>query len=306
MPICVPDSLPAAFTLQQENIFVMTEKRAKSQDIRPLEIVILNLMPKKIETETQLLRVLGNTPIQVNVELLQMSTHQSKNTPSEHLFKFYKFFGDIKNNCYDGLIITGAPVEQMPFEDVDYWGELCEILDWSRTHVYSTFSICWGAQAALYHFYGVPKHPLPHKMFGLFWHDTLAPNHPLLRGFDERFLVPQSRHTEIRREDIERVPELEILVESPESGVCIVASRGGRQFFITGHGEYDPLTLAAEYRRDADAGLSIDLPKNYFPGDDPSQAPPHLWRAHGHLLYANWLNYFVYQATPFDLRELEK
>jgi len=304
MPICIPNDLPAVKVLEGENIFVMPENRARQQDIRPLSIIILNLMPKKIDTETQLLRLLGNSPLQVEIELMQTATHTSKNTPSEHLLKFYKTFDDVRDERFDGMIITGAPVEQMPFEQVDYWPELCEIMEWSRTHVYSVFHICWGAQAGLYYHYGINKYPLPQKMFGLFEHRILDPNHPLVRGFDEVFLAPHSRHTEVRAEDIEAVPELELLSVSDVAGVYIAASRDGRQFFVTGHSEYDRNTLAAEYFRDLSQGLPIEQPVNYFPNGDTDAQVPHRWRSHAHLLYANWLNYFVYQQTPYDLKDL--
>ncbi|MBC8546634.1 homoserine O-succinyltransferase [Clostridiaceae bacterium NSJ-31] len=304
MPINIPDTLPASRILEQENIFVMNEDRAAHQDIRPLRIAILNLMPKKIETETQLLRLLSNTPLQVDVELLLTATHASRNTPAEHLLKFYKTFADVKDDRFDGLIITGAPVEQMDFEEVDYWPELCSIMEWSKTHVYSTFHICWGAQAGLYYHYGIPKIPLPEKMFGIFSHYNLSPSHKLMRGFDEVFVAPHSRHTGIRQEDILADAQLELLSYSDQAGPYLIASRDNRQIFVTGHSEYDRDTLAGEYRRDVDKGLSIQLPRNYFPQDDPARAVPHLWRSHAHLLYSNWLNYFVYQDTPFDLSEL--
>lgn len=304
MPIKIPDSLPASRILENENIFVMTEHRALHQDIRPLRIVILNLMPKKIETETQLLRLLGNSPIQVDIELLQTESYTSKNTPSEHLFKFYKVFDDIKDQRFDGMIITGAPVEQMPFEDVDYWDELCKIMEWSKTNVYSTLHICWGAQAGLYYYYGIQKYPLSEKMFGIFQHRLLLENHPITRGFDERFYVPHSRHTTVRQEDIAKIPELEILASSDKAGVYMVGSKDGRQFFITGHSEYDRETLAAEYFRDLQRSLPINMPENYFPSDDSEQQPLYTWRSHANLLFCNWLNYYVYQATPYDLDKL--
>lgn len=300
MPINIPDSLPASRVLEQENIFVMNEARAAHQDIRPLRIAILNLMPKKVETETQLLRLLSNSPLQVDIELLQTASHASKNTPTEHLLKFYKTFDDIKTQRFDGLIITGAPVEQLEFEDVDYWPELCRIMEWSKTNVYSTFHICWGAQAGLHYHYGIGKHPLGEKMFGIFEHHNLAPNHKLMRGFDEVFSAPHSRHTGIAQEDILAEPRLELLSYSDIAGTYLVASRDDRQIFVTGHSEYDRNTLAAEYHRDADKGLSIRVPACYFPNDDPQRAVPHRWRSHAHLLYSNWLNYFVYQSTPFE------
>ncbi|MCQ4949689.1 homoserine O-acetyltransferase MetA [Bittarella massiliensis (ex Durand et al. 2017)] len=306
MPINIPASLPAAETLISENIFIMTQERAVSQDIRPLRIAILNLMPKKIETETQLLRVLSNSPIQVDVELVQTVTHVSKNTPGGHLLKFYKSFDDIRDERFDGMIITGAPVEQLPFEEVDYWEELCEMMEWSKSHVYSTFHICWGAQAGLYYHYGIDKVPLAQKQFGLFHHRVLRPEHPLLTGFDECFLAPHSRHTGLRREDILARPELELLTDSEEAGVHIIASKNGRQFFVTGHSEYDRYTLRGEYLRDRGAGLPTAPPCNYFAGDDPAGEVPFVWRSHGSLLYTNWLNYFVYQRTPYHLEELRQ
>lgn len=304
MPICVPNSLPAAKVLEAENIFVMHEDRARTQDIRPLRIVILNLMPKKIETETQLLRVLGNTPLQVDIELLQTATHTSKNTPQKHLLKFYKTFDEIRDERFDGMIITGAPVEQLQFEEVLYWQELCEIMEWTSTHVFSTFYICWGAQASLYYHYGIPKYPLDHKLFGIFPHRLLVENHPLLRGFDEVFLAPQSRHTEVRRKDILKNEELQLLTWSETAGAHIVASRDMRRIFVTGHSEYDRMTLAEEYFRDRDRGLAIESPVNYFPGNDSTKQPAFNWRSHGNLLFANWINHIVYQETPYDLSEL--
>ncbi len=306
MPINIPATLPANSVLQRENIFVMDEERAVHQDIRPLKIAILNLMPKKIETETQLLRLLSNTPLQIDLELLQMASHVSKNTSDDHLFKYYKTLDDVRNERFDGLIITGAPVEQMPFEEVDYWPELCEVFEWSKTNVYSTFHICWGAQAGLYYHYGIPKHDLASKMFGVFPHIALQPFHQLLRGFDEVFFVPHSRHTEVREEDILLCPELEILTKSHISGVHIVADRSGRRFFVTGHSEYDRGTLAAEYFRDLDKGLPIHIPYNYFEGDDPDNPPRFTWRSHANLLFVNWLNYFVYQQTPYRLEEMDR
>ena len=306
MPINIPDTLPANSALRRENIFVMNEERASHQDIRPLKIAILNLMPKKIETETQLLRVLSNTPLQIDIELLQTGSHVSRNTSESHLCRFYRTLDDVRDQRFDGLIITGAPVEQMPFEEVDYWPELCEIMEWSRTHVYSTFHICWGAQAGLYYHYGIQKYDLPAKMFGIFPHEILQPFHPLVRGFDEVFYVPHSRHTEVREEDILACPQLELLTRSPIAGVHIVASRDGRQFFVTGHSEYDRGTLAAEYFRDLDKGLPIQVPYHYFPGDNPEEEPQFIWRGHANLLYVNWLNYFVYQQTPYNLEEMER
>ncbi len=306
MPIKVQDQLPAIETLQHENIFVMTEDRAYHQDIRPLQIILLNLMPRKIATELQFLRLLGNSPLQVDVTLLHPRTYTSKNTPEEHLIKFYSTFDDIKGQKFDGLIITGAPVEQMEFEEVDYWDELTAIMDWADANVYSTLFICWGAQAGLYHHYGIPKYPLEKKIFGVFPHQITKKNVSLLRGFDDEFYVPQSRHTEVRREDIEKAPGLEMLAESPEAGVYIVKSVDDQRIFITGHSEYDSTTLQYEYERDRDKGLAIEVPKNYYPGDDPTQLPLVRWRSHASLLFSNWLNYYVYQETPYDLSELER
>jgi homoserine O-succinyltransferase len=304
MPVKIPETLPAKAILENENIFVMGENRAQHQDIRPLKIVILNLMPTKIDTETQLLRLLGNSPLQVDITLLHMSSHESKNTSQEHLLEHYVSFEEIRDDKFDGLIITGAPVEQLPFEEVDYWQDLQEILDWKETHVYSTFHVCWGAQAGLYHHYGIPKYPLEGKMFGVFPHRVLEKHEKLMRGFDDEFLAPHSRHTEIRREDIEKVPDLKILAESDDAGIYIVGSRDGRQVYITGHSEYDPLTLKREYDRDVAKGLPITVPRNYFPQDDPRQEPHVLWRGHANLLYSNWLNYYVYQSTPYDIRNI--
>ncbi len=305
MPIKIPDTLPAKETLTNENIFVMDEQRALHQDIRPLRIAILNLMPTKITTETQLLRLISNTPIQIEIELLHPKTHISKNTPLEHLTKFYKTFDEVKDEKFDGLIITGAPVEQMEFEEVNYWNELTKIMDWSLTNVYSTFHICWGAQAALYYHYGIKKYPLKEKMFGIFEHRICKPNTMLLRGFDERFYAPHSRHTEIRREDIEKVQEIDILSDSEQAGIYIMKTDGGRQVFVTGHSEYDRFTLKEEYERDVTKGLDIKVPVNYFPDDDPKKEPIVNWRGHANLLFSNWLNYYVYQETPFDLNELK-
>ena len=301
MPIKIPNNLPAAEVLHQENIFIMQEDRAVSQDIRPLQILLLNLMPKKIQTETQLSRLLGNTPLQIELELIVTKSHQSTNTPAEHLQAFYKTFDDVKHRTFDGMIITGAPVENMPFEEVDYWQELCEIMEWTKSHVHSTFHICWGAQAGLYYHYGIQKQPLPEKMFGIFPHIVEYRNSILFRGFDDTFYVPHSRHTTVAREDIEAVPELRILSSSEEAGVYAVFTKGGRQIFIMGHSEYDADTLNQEYVRDVNAGKPIKIPKNYFPNDDPSQPPRVIWRAHANLLYSNWLNYFVYQTTPYDI-----
>ena len=304
MPIMIPNGLPAAATLAEENIFVMNETRAVTQDIRPLQILVLNLMPTKIATETQLSRLLGNTPLQVELELIHTDSHESKNTSREHLLKFYQTFEDVKDRWFDGLIITGAPVEQMPFEQVEYWPELCRIMEWSRTHVHSTFHICWGAQAALYYHYGIQKQPLERKLFGVFPHRSEYRESMLLRGFDDTFMVPHSRHTTVKREDIEAVPSLQILASSDEAGVCIVRNRQGRQFFMMGHSEYDARTLENEYLRDVKAGKPIDVPKNYYPGDDPSKDPIVSWRGHANLLYSNWLNYFVYQTTPYDVTQV--
>lgn len=304
MPIKIPNGLPAENVLLRENIFVMKETRAVTQDVRPLKILLLNLMPKKIETETQLSRLLGNTPLQVELTLIHTKTHESQNVSREHLLAFYKTFDDVRDENFDGMVITGAPVEHMPFEEVSYWAELCEIMEWTKTHVHSTFHICWGAQAGLYYHYGINKQPLPHKLFGLFEHKLDYRNSMLFRGFDDVFTVPHSRHTTVRREDIERVAALKILASSEEAGVYAVSAKQGRQIFITGHSEYDALSLDAEYRRDKDKGLPIDLPKNYYPCDDPQRPPVVNWRSCANLLYSNWLNYFVYQTTPYDLRDL--
>ena len=304
MPVKIPDTLPATSILESENIFVMAERLALQQDIRPLRIAILNLMPTKINTETQLLRLLGNSPLQVEIDLVHMESHESRNTPAEHLLEHYRTFADIKANTYDGLIITGAPVEIMPFEEVDYWEELKVIMDWARLHVFSTFYICWGAQAGLHHYYGIPKYPLAEKMFGVYPHHLNLANERLARGFDDVFFAPHSRHTEVRREDILAVPELVLLSESPQAGVYIVLSKDRRHVFVTGHSEYDPCTLRDEYARDVAKHLPIAVPGNYFPGDDPAQPPLVRWRGHANLLYSNWLNYYVYQQTPFDLSKL--
>ena len=301
MPIQIPNDLPAASTLLQENIFVMTQQRAESQQIRPLEIVLLNLMPTKIATETQLSRLLGNTPLQVNLELMHMSSHKSKNVSQEHLLAFYKSFDELKHRKFDGMVITGAPVEQMDFEDVDYWPELCRIMEWSKTNVHSTFHICWGAQAGLYYHYGVPKYPLEKKLFGVFEHEADYKRAILLRGFDDVFWAPHSRHTTISRDDVEKVPGLKILASSREAGVYAVMSKGGKQIFVTGHSEYDPETLNNEYVRDKNQGLEIQVPQNYFPEDDDTKTPIVRWRGHANLLFSNWLNYFVYQTTPYDI-----
>jgi homoserine O-succinyltransferase/O-acetyltransferase len=307
MPVKIPATLPARATLERENIFIMDEERAARQDIRPLRVAILNLMPTKVTTETQLLRLLSNSALQVEVTLLHTATYESKNTNADHLLNHYLAFNDIRKEKFDGLIITGAPVEQMPFEEVEYWDELTHILDWAETNVESTFHICWGAQAGLYHRYGIPKYDLPQKMFGVYEHRILSSAvgaAPLLRGFDDIFLAPHSRHTEIRRKDIEEVNELQILAESDDAGVYIVGSKDGRRLFITGHSEYDPLTLKAEYDRDVSKGLPIHVPMNYYPNDDPRQEPTVRWRGHANLLYSNWLNYYVYQVTPYDLNQI--
>lgn len=304
MPVRIPDNLPAARQLEEENIFVMTKDRAFHQDIRELRIAVLNLMPTKMVTETQLLRLIGNTPLQTDIRFIRMATHESVNTPTEHLDAFYEPLDEILEERFDGLVITGAPVENIPFEDVDYWPELVRLMDWSATHVWSTLHICWGAQAGLYHHYGIPKQALPEKMFGLFHHRTLDLKEPLLRGFDEEFLAPHSRNTEVRAEDIEATPDLKLLAVSDRAGVYLAISRDERRVFVTGHPEYDRLTLKAEYDRDIAKGLAIRPPANYFPGDDPTREPLMTWRSHAHLLYANWLNYCVYQGTPYDLATL--
>ena len=304
MPIRIPENLPAYETLERENIFVMSTDRAEHQDIRPLRVLILNLMPKKIETETQLMRLLSNSAIQVDVELLQVE-HISRNTSLTHMDMFYKTFSEVSGQYYDGMIITGAPVEQMEFEQVDYWDELCRIMDWTRKHVYSTIYTCWAAMAGLYHHFGVPKYRLDHKLFGVFPHYTEG-NAPLLRGFDDVFPVPHSRHSEIHREDIEKVQELEVLSYSPLAGVYIVANRNGREFYLTGHNEYERFTLKNEYLRDLEKGLPIDVPFGYFPGGNPNCEPKFTWRCHANLMYSNWLNYCVYQQTPFHPEELEQ
>lgn len=301
MPIKIPDGLPAQSVLENEHIFVMTEYRALHQDIRPLQIGVLNLMPTKITTETQILRCLSNTPLQIEVEFIGTSTYTGKNTPQEHLFEFYKTFDDIKDRNFDGFIITGAPVELMEFEEVDYWDELCEIMDWTTTHVHSTLHICWGAQAGLYHHYGIPKHVLPKKMSGVFQHKLLTPKSRLFHGFDDVFNVPHSRNTETRAEDILKNPDLRLMAVSDEAGVYAVGDENGSRFFITGHSEYDPDTLDSEYRRDLAKGISPEIPKHYYPDDNPDNAPVLSWRAHSTLLFTNWLNYFVYQTTPFDI-----
>ena len=305
MPVKIPAGLPAIEILSQENIFVMDSTRADTQDIRPLSIAILNLMPTKKATETQLMRLLGNTPLQVNITLLRTASYESRNTESEYLQTFYRTFDTIKNTQFDGLIVTGAPVEQMSFEDVAYWSELTEVMDWAKENVFSSFYICWAAQAALYRFYGIPKHPLEHKLFGVFPHVPLNPRHKLLRGFDDVFYVPHSRHTEVRRSDIEREPRLELLAASDTAGFYLAASTDGRSVFATGHSEYDPRTLETEYLRDQSAGLPIKPPENYYPDNDLTQPPRVSWRAHGNQLFGNWLNYFVYQETPFDVNRIK-
>ena len=305
MPIKIPNRLPATTTLLEENIFVMTETRAITQDIRPLRVLMLNLMPQKIVTETQIARLIGNTPLQVELELLQTATHKATHTSGDHMLAFYKTFDQIKDKRYDGMIITGAPVEQLPFEEVDYWPELCEIMEWSKTHVTSTFHICWGAQAGLYYHYGVPKYPLDKKLFGVYKHSLDYKRSILFRGFDDTFSVPHSRHTTCKREDIEKVPEIRILASSPEAGVFACMTERGRQVFITGHSEYDADTLKKEYLRDKNAGLPIELPKNYFPDDDETREPVVTWRSCANLLYSNWLNYLVYQTTPYNIEEIQ-
>lgn len=304
MPIKIPVGLPAGATLEGENIFVMNEFRAEHQDIRPLKIAALNLMPTKITTETQLIRLLSNSSLQIEFTLLQTATHRSTHTSAEHMAAFYKNFDDIRSQNFDGLIITGAPVENLDFDEVNYWDELCEIMEWSRNHVFSTLHICWAAQAGLNFHYGIPKYPLRKKLFGVFEHYALLPNHPIVRGFDEYFLAPHSRHTEVRESDIAEVPELEVVAKSDLAGAYIIAARDSRMLFVTGHSEYDYDTLANEYFRDKAKGLDIDLPYNYFPGDNPSVKPPNVWRGHANLLFSNWLNYFVYQNTPYNLEEL--
>ncbi|HBG57681.1 homoserine O-acetyltransferase MetA [Proteiniphilum sp. UBA1028] len=307
MPVNLPDKLPAIEMLKKENIFVMDDFRASTQDIRPLKILILNLMPLKITTETDLIRLLSNSPLQVEVEFLGLSTHTPKNTPIEHLMSFYTKFSRIRNTYYDGMIITGAPVEMLPFEEVKYWNELTHILDWARTHVTSTFYICWAAQAALYHFYGINKYPLEKKLFGVFKHTINDPSFSLFRGFDDEFYAPHSRHTTILSEEVRQQPGLTILSESDQAGLYIACSRGGREFYVTGHSEYSPLTLHNEYVRDMEKGMdSVSIPLNYYRDNDPRQPPLVQWRSHANLLYINWLNYFVYQATPFNIREIKQ
>ena len=305
MPIKIPNELPATKVLTEENIFVMTQTRAITQDIRPLKILLLNLMPKKIDTETQLARLLGNTPLQVELELIHTKSHESKNTSTQHLLAFYKTFDDVADQTFDGMIITGAPVELMEFEEVEYWDELCEIMEWSKTHVTSTFHICWGAQAGLYYHFGIKKHKLDKKLFGVFPHTLDKKTAILFRGFDDEFMVPHSRHTTVYRQDVEAVKELKILASSKEAGIYAAMTDNGKQIFITGHSEYDARTLEAEYLRDKEAGLDIDVPQNYYPNDDPSLAPKVTWRSGANLIYSNGLNYFVYQTTPYDLKQIK-
>lgn len=304
MPIRIDNELPAKQKLEIENIFVMSNLRADTQDIRPLKIIILNLMPTKLETETQLLRLLSNSPLQLDVEFLQVATHKAKNVSKSHMDKFYKTFDEVKESKYDGMIITGAPVEQMEFEEVDYWDELCKIMDWSKTNVYSTFHICWGAQAALYYHYGIKKYKTPKKIFGIFPHTCLDDTHPLMRGLDDVYYVPHSRHTEIKMSDIAQVKDLQIISYSEEAGVHIVSDMECRNFFVTGHSEYDRDTLAKEYFRDLSKGLDIDMPVNYFPNNDTNLVPKMTWKGTANLIFNNWLNYFVYQKTPYDLSTL--
>jgi homoserine O-succinyltransferase len=305
MPLTLPDKLPAIDLLKQENIFVMDNTRATSQDIRPLHIAVLNLMPLKITTETDLIRLLSNSPLQIELSFMKVKSHTSKNTPVEHMQAFYTDFEEMRHHKYDGFIITGAPVEHLDFEEVGYWEEMTEIFEWARHNVTSTLYICWAAQAGLYHHYGIPKYPLDKKMFGVFKHRVSNPELPIFRGFDDEFFIPHSRHTEVRREDIERNPELDILADSQESGVYMVMARGGREIFLTGHSEYSPLTLDTEYKRDLAKGLPIEMPKHYYRDDDPSQSPVVTWRGHANLLFNNWLNYYVYQATPYRLEDIK-
>ncbi len=305
MPIKIPNKLPATKTLTEENIFVMTETRAATQDIRPLKILLLNLMPTKIDTETQFSRLLGNTPLQVELTLIKTATHKSKNISNEHMLAFYQTFDDVKNQKFDGLVITGAPVEQMPFEDVDYWEELTKIMEWSKTNVHSTIHICWGAQAGLYYHYGIKKHGLSEKLFGVFEHDVLDKKSLLTRGFDDKFLIPHSRHTTVDINDVKNVKELNILASSKEAGLLLCATKDYRRVFVIGHSEYDADTLNKEYQRDKALGLKISIPKNYFPDDDDTKAPVARWRAHGNLLFSNWLNYCLYQSTPYDIETIK-
>ena len=305
MPLRLPDRLPAIDILKRENIFVMDNSRAHSQDIRPLRIVILNLMPLKITTETDLIRLLSNTPLQLDINFMKLKSHTPKNTPIEHMMMFYRDFESMRHEKFDGMIITGAPVETMDFEQVTYWDEIVDIFNWARTHVTSTLYICWAAQAGLYHYYGVPKYPLEKKMFGIFEQHTLQPQMPIFRGFDDTFMMPHSRHTEIHKDDILARPELQLIAESDDSGVSIVMARGGREFFITGHLEYSPNTLDNEYKRDFGVRSDVELPRNYYRNDDPSLPPMVTWRAHANLFYSNWINYYVYQETPFDINKIE-
>ncbi|HPB84504.1 MAG TPA: homoserine O-succinyltransferase [Paludibacteraceae bacterium] len=304
MPLNLPDKIPAIDLLKQENIFVMNTERASTQDIRPLKMLILNLMPIKITTETDLIRLLSNTPLQIEVDFLKLNSHTPKNTPIEHLKAFYRPFSEVREQTYDGMIITGAPVETISFKEVTYWEEITGVFDWARTHVTSTFFICWAAQAGLYHYYNVPKHALDKKMFGVFSHKVLEPLNPIFRGFDDEFFVPHSRHTTILRSDLEKVPELTILSESPNAGVYLVMGRNGREFFVTGHSEYSPNTLDEEYKRDLAKGLDIELPCNYYKNNNPAEGPIVRWRGHANLLFSNWLNYFVYQKTPYNISEI--
>lgn len=305
MPLRLPDKLPAIELLKQENIFVMNESRAHTQMVRPLKIVVLNLMPLKITTETDLVRLLSNTPLQLELSFMKLRSHTPKNTPIEHMQMFYKDFDVLKQQKWDGLIVTGAPIEQLPFEEVEYWQEITEIFDWARTHVTSTLYICWAAQAGLYHFYGIPKHALPKKMFGIFRQRPLVPELPIFRGFDDFFMMPHSRHTEVRRADLDREPLLTVIAESAESGVSMVMARGGREFFFTGHLEYAPDTLDKEYRRDFGKRSDVEVPRNYYLDDDPAKGPVVTWRSHAHLIFSNWINYYVYQETPYNIDEIE-
>lgn len=305
MPICIPNDLPAARTLEDENIFVMREDRARTQNIRPLQILLLNLMPTKIETETQICRLISNTPLQVELELMQTATHKATNVSEDHMLRFYSVFDDIKDKYFDGMIITGAPVEHLKFEEVEYWDELCEIMEWSKTHVHSTFHICWGAQAGLYYHYGIPKKTLSEKLFGVFAHHVERKSSILFRGFDETFMVPHSRHTASDEQAIRECSQLKVLASSPQAGIYAISTEGGRQIFITGHSEYDENTLAKEYWRDKKKGLPIHVPENYYPDDDDTKEPLVTWRSHANLIYANWINYFVYQTTPYDLQEIK-
>jgi len=304
MPLRLPDRLPAIDILKSENIFVMDDSRAHTQDIRPLRIVILNLMPLKITTETDLVRLLSNTPLQLEINFMKLQSHTPKNTPIEHMMMFYRSFEDMRNEKFDGMIITGAPVEQLDFEDVAYWDEMKEIFDWARTHVTSTLYICWAAQAGLYYHYGVPKYPLQKKMFGIFPQRILDPSLPIFRGFDDVFMMPHSRHSELHADDIASRPELQLIADSPDSGVSMVMARGGREFFVTGHLEYAPNTLDNEYKRDRDIRDDVELPRNYYRDNDPEKGPLVTWRAHANLLYANWINYYVYQETPFNIEDI--